>query len=66
MGDEDRMLSKWKGSSSSLSVNDEALRPRLPVRDLAFVKEVGLFRLDSYCSELDDECTFDGLRDGVV
>jgi hypothetical protein len=60
------MLSKWKGSSSSLSVGDEARRPRLPVRDPSFVEEVGLLPLDAYCSELDDECTSDGLRDGGV
>jgi hypothetical protein len=44
----------------SLSVGDKA-RPRLPVRDLLFTEEVGLLPLDSYCSELDDECTSDEL-----
>ena len=53
------MLSKWKGSSSSLSVGDEA-RPRLPVRDLAFA---ALPPLDSYLSEPDNDCASD-VRDG--
>jgi hypothetical protein len=60
------MLSKWNGSSSSLSVGDEPRRPRLPVCDFAFVKEAGLLPLDSYSSELDDEGTSDGLRGGGV
>jgi hypothetical protein len=56
---EERMLSKWKGSSSSLSVGDGARL--LPVSDLSFTKEVGLLPLDLYFSELDDECTSDRL-----
>ena len=61
-------LSKWKGSSSSLSVGDEVRRPRLPVpvRDFSFFEEMVLLPLDSYFSELDEECTSDGLRGGGV
>jgi hypothetical protein len=62
VGDEERRLSKWKGSSSSLSVGGEVRRSRL--RDFSCFKEVGMLPLDSYCSELDDEFTSDGLRDG--
>ena len=60
--EDERTLSKWKGSPLLLAVGKEA-RPCLPVRDISFVaaKEVGLISLDSYCSELDDECTSDGL-----
>ena len=56
------MLSKWKGSLSSLPVE----RPRLPVCDLSFVKEIRLLPLDSYFSELGEESTSDGLRGGGV
>jgi hypothetical protein len=34
--------------------------------DLSFFEGVGLLPLDSYCSELDDENTSDGLLDGGV
>jgi hypothetical protein len=51
--DEERMLSKWKGSSSSLSVGGENRRSRL--RDFLCFKELGLLPLDAYFSGLSDE-----------
>lgn len=55
-GDEERIVSKWKGSSSSLSVGGEVRRPRLP--DFLCFKEVGTLLPDA---ELDDDSISDGL-----